>query len=96
MKPKIPIENDDDKMYDKIIMSKEFTKEVMEVFTDPFIENSNEDMYNELLEVLQHKWRDRASGEIVDTLKLMIFSVVSQVMKENAIKSFDDQREDLK
>jgi len=89
-------DNEDDKRYDKIIMSKEFTKEVLEVFTDPFIENSNEDMYNELLEVLQNKWRHRASGEIVDTLKLMIFSVVSQVMKENAIKSFDEQMEDYK
>lgn len=87
---------EDDKMYDKIIMSREFTKEVLEVFTDPYIENSNEEMYNELLEILQTKWRNRGSGEIVDTLKLMIFSVVSQVMKENAIKSFDDQKEDLK
>ena len=87
---------EDDKMYDKIIMSREFTKEVLEVFTDPYIENSNEEMYNELLEILQTKWINRGSGEIVDTLKLMIFSVVSQVMKENAIKSFDDHKEDFK
>ncbi len=86
----------DDKMYEKIIMTKEFSSEILGILTDPNIESSNERMYNQLADFITSVWRDEKSGNIVDTLKLMMFSVISEVMKQNAYKQFEDQREDLK
>ena len=86
----------DDKMYEKIIMTKEFSSEILGILTDPNIERSNERMYNQLADFVTSVWRDDKSGDIVDTLKLMMFSVISEVMKQNAYKQFEDQREDLK
>ena len=54
----------------------EFKNMYMGAITDMDVSMSTEDIYNDLIDLIEEKYHDRPIGEIIDSMKLVMFQAI--------------------
>ena len=73
-----------------------FKLDVLKEVTNPQINMPNEELYDRLVFILKNEFKDITAGEIMDTLKLLVFEIVGGGMKEEHEYYAEKHREALK
>ena len=74
----------------------QFKLDVLKEVTNPEINVSNEELYDRIVFILKNEFKDVTAGEIMDTLKLLVFEIVGGGMKEEHEYYAEKHREALK
>ena len=74
----------------------QFKLDVLKEVTNPEINVANEELYDRIVFILKNEFKDVTAGEIMDTLKLLIFEIVGGGMKEEHEYYAEKHREALK
>lgn len=74
----------------------QFKLDVLREVTNPEINKPNEELYDRFVFILKNEFKDITAGEIMDTLKLLIFEIVGGGMKEEHEYYAEKHRKALK
>ena len=74
----------------------QFKLDVLKEVTNPEINVANEELYDRIVFILKNEFKDVTAGEIMDTLKLLVFEIVGGGMKEEHEYYAEKHREALK
>ena len=74
----------------------QFKEDVLREVTSPVINVANEELYDRIVFILKNEFKDVTAGEIMDTLKLLVFEIVGGGMKEEHEYYAEKHREALK
>ena len=61
----------------------EFKNMYMGAITDMDVSMSTEDIYNDLIDLIEEKYHDRPIGEIIDSMKLVMFQAIHMSIKQS-------------
>lgn len=64
----------------------EFRRIYYDTITDMDVDMASEEMYNDLIDMFENKYRNRPIGEIIDSLKLVIFQSIHMALKDDIKK----------
>ena len=73
-----------------------FKMSVIKEATNPEINVPNEELYDRFVFILKNEFKDITAGEIMDTLKLLVFEIVGGGMKEEHEYYAEKHRKALK
>ena len=73
-----------------------FKQDVLKEVTNPEINVPNEELYERFVFILENEFKDISGGEVMDTLKLLMFQVIAGGMKEEHEHYAKKHREALK
>ena len=74
----------------------QFKLDVLKEVTNPEINVANEELYDRIVFILKNEFKDVTAGEIMDTLKLLVFEIVGGGMKEEHEYYAEEHRKALK
>lgn len=63
--------------------TEEFKKMYMHAITDMDVSMSSEDIYDDLIDIIEEKYRNRPVGEIIDSMKLVMFQAIHMSIEQN-------------
>tara|TARA_R110002020_G_scaffold374785_2_gene586102 strand:- start:116 stop:364 length:249 start_codon:yes stop_codon:yes gene_type:complete len=61
----------------------EFKNMYMGAITDMDVSMSTEDIYNDLIDLIEEKYHDRPIGEIIDSMKLVMFQAIHMSINQS-------------
>ena len=73
-----------------------FKLDVLKEVTNPEINVPNEELYDRFVFILENEFKDISGGEVMDTLKLLMYQVIGGGMKEEHEYYAEKHREALK
>ena len=74
----------------------QFKLDVLKEMTNTEINRPNEELYDRFVFILENEFKDITAGEIMDTLKLLVFEIVGGGMKEEHEYYAEEHRKALK
>ena len=74
----------------------QFKLDVLKEVTNPEINVPNEELYDRFVFILENEFKDISGGEVMDTLKLLMYQVIGGGMKEEHEYYAEKHREALK
>ena len=74
----------------------QFKLDVLKEMTNTEINRPNEELYDRFVFILENEFKDISGGEVMDTLKLLMYQVIGGGMKEEHEYYAEKHREALK